>query len=73
MIRKRLRGPVQWPPVVVAPLHTEHRTHHCKNCKAHLRDCKCPKPEPFEMEDWSYKGVLKLPDTHPDSPNYKSA
>jgi hypothetical protein len=55
---------LSFPPPVVAPLHSEHRTCHCKNCRAHLRDCVCGKPEPFEIEDHGYKGPMTLPSEH---------
>lgn len=61
-------SPVAWPAVVVADSILNHRTNRCKKCKLRLRDCKCEKPEPNAMEEFTGKASLRLDLMHPDHP-----
>lgn len=55
-------------------VHTLRAWHLCKKCGQRYRDCKCEVSH-LELPDkihyarpWGYKGVMTLPDDHPDSP-----
>lgn len=68
--RARESGPMPRPPVVLSDFHLNFRTNRCKKCDRQLRQCDCPNPDPYAMQEFHFQGVLTLPVHHPDHPQY---
>lgn len=48
----------------------------CQACGRRFLECECVRPVPQDSvhytRPWGWKGVMVLPETHPDHPNYKA-
>ena len=64
-----------------ARIHTHAPQCICPQCNLRWRECRCEFNQslrnrigdpPHRSRPWGYKGVQTLPDTHPDSPNFKA-
>jgi hypothetical protein len=62
--------------VETAEIHLNSPQHICPVCKKRYRECGCDYEvikskigdPPHQSRPWGYKGVMRLPEDHPDHP-----